>query len=692
MLENAERIPADEPSDAAEAPPSYHYTATYSPDDNKLRLYAASRLPRELYDRVRAAGFKWAPKQELFVAPMWTPEREDLLLEIAGEIGDEDTGLVERAEERAGRFDEYSDRRMSDAQRAHDAVRAIADHIPFGQPILIGHHSEKRARRDAEKIQNGMRKTVKLWETSKYWTGRAAGALAHAKYLERPDVRYRRIKSIESDKRKMERNRDQAQRFIKAWSSQKLDRKMALAIANMDHLSREFPLKDFPRDPPASQYEGRMSLWSALDGNVIDEKQAREMAIRAHSRTIPWADRWIAHYDNRLAYERAMLNETGADTVAVRAGQGQLEVQAGGRVLVRGEWLTVMKVNRKDGKIVSVTTNSRYVRVKGIEEVKEYQPPAEGDAEKVKAATKLPPLCNFPGEGFLQMTQAEWTRKPKDYRQTRVAKATEEHGAYRYRFAFGPGYKYVQVYITDAKRVDPPAPSGARPAIPAPTREMPVTVRPAVPAEKGHALPFEQMRESLRNGGVKVVSAPQLFPTSPALATRLVEEAGVMPGQRVLEPSAGTGNIVSAIVNRGFTRADCGRVVAVEVNRSLADALMERRNKTVYANESNYEIRCTDFLECMEEQLGQFDRIVMNPPFENGADVAHVTHALKFLKPDGRLVAIMSAGVTFRQDRKTAAFRQLVEARGGTIEPLPADSFKDSGTNVRTVLVTIDGE
>lgn len=65
-------------------------TATYSPEDNKLRLYSLSRLSRDLYDRVKVAGFKWAPKQELFVAPMWTPDREDLLLDLCGEIGDED--------------------------------------------------------------------------------------------------------------------------------------------------------------------------------------------------------------------------------------------------------------------------------------------------------------------------------------------------------------------------------------------------------------------------------------------------------------------------------------------------------------------------------------------------------------------------------------------------------------------------
>jgi len=93
-------------------------TATYSPEDNKLRLYSTTRLDSETYDRVKEAGFKWAPKQELFVAPMWTPTREDLCIELAGEIGDEDTTLVERAEAKAERLEDLSERRTR-MQTAH---------------------------------------------------------------------------------------------------------------------------------------------------------------------------------------------------------------------------------------------------------------------------------------------------------------------------------------------------------------------------------------------------------------------------------------------------------------------------------------------------------------------------------------------------------------------------------------------
>jgi hypothetical protein len=43
---------------------------------------------------------------------------------------------------------------------------------------------------------------------------------------------------------------------------------------------------------------------------------------------------------------------------------------------------------------------------------------------------------------------------------------------------------------------------------------------------------------------------------------------------------------------------------------------------------------------------------VMNPPFANFQDIAHVRAAFNLLEPGGRSVAVMGEGVFFRQDRK----------------------------------------
>ncbi|HAW8015360.1 conjugal transfer pilus assembly protein TraU [Escherichia coli] len=278
------------------ASPVQMYRATYSPDDNKLRLYAASRLDPETYKKVHDAGFRWAPKQALFVAPAWTPGREDVLLSLAGEIEDEDSTLAERQEARAERFTGYSGKRASESAQALDEVERLAAMIPPGQPILVGHHSERRARRDAQRIENGMKRAVMLFERAEYWEERARSALLHAKYKERPDVRWRRIKKIEADLRKAEKTIAQSQKYLTMWRAESLDLNMAKLISSHDHISACFPLDTYPRPAEKSQYEGSRSLWSALDDDIITTEQAREIAIRCHERQIQHQQRWVIAY------------------------------------------------------------------------------------------------------------------------------------------------------------------------------------------------------------------------------------------------------------------------------------------------------------------------------------------------------------------------------------------------------------
>lgn len=63
--------------------------------------------------------------------------------------------------------------------------------------------------------------------------------------------------------------------------------------------------------------------------------------------------------------------------------------------------------------------------------------------------------------------------------------------------------------------------------------------------------------------------------------------------------------------------------------------------------------------------------------------------AHKWLKPGGKLIAVMSSGVTFRENKLTREFRELVQANDGDITELPEKSFKVSGTCVNTAIVTL---
>jgi len=322
-----------------------YLTASYSPEDNKLRLYSSARLDTETYSRIKAAGFSWAPKQQVFVASMWTPQREDLLIKLCGKIGDEDKSLVKRAEERAERFENYSESRAKDAEQARKRVESIVEHIPFGQPILVGHHSERRARKDAQRVDEGMCKSIKMWDTSKYWTARAEAAIDAAKYKERPDVRARRIKKLEAEQRKKERAKAESEQLIKAWSKPGLTMPEAAQIASLDHgyFLRTEARTDGKTWP--------VSLWDATQSRYEPQPKVEEIAARAiqnHEKTVKWADRWLGHFANRLAYERTMLKQDGG----IVADQNRPEVGGACKCWAspRGGWSTIQKVNK-----VSVT-------------------------------------------------------------------------------------------------------------------------------------------------------------------------------------------------------------------------------------------------------------------------------------------------------------------------------------------------
>jgi protein-L-isoaspartate O-methyltransferase len=668
------------------------FTATYSPDDNKLRLYASQRLDAETYARAKALGFKWAPKQDLFFAPMWTPQREDFLTELAGEIDDEDSSLVDRAEERAERFEDYSEKRLAEAKRAEKAVAAIADGIPLGQPILVGHHSERRARKDAERIENGMRKAVKLWKTSTYWTDRAAGAIHAAKYKERPDVRGRRIKGLESDLRKEQKNKKEAEAKLAFWSLESLTLAQAKHFSN----SNSFYVARKEGDAPGEHF--RETAWGALDKLEKGEpstvfaprtlEEVIEQGRKLYPRVIAGAERWIEHFQNRLAYERAMLAEQiGAESHAER-----FAFEVGGKVSVRRDgatFYTIIRVNKAGGVVSSLTlAGRRYVPVVGVEEVTDYKAPDPETVAKVKKANALPPMCNYPGEGFVHVTRAQWDRVHKDYKGSEVIKGTETHGRHRVRRATASSfpqpegapreYGLKNVFITDEKRKDAPPPDVDMPTTPKPERAAPEFAPRPAPEASPEDEGFKQLESALR-AGVQVVSAPQLFPTPVEIAQEMVDLAEIEPGHKVLEPSAGTGRLIGAMGGRMFDHnPERGEVRAVELNYKLADQLRASFPLTRVVSADFLSIDGPDDLGV---PLGEFDRIVMNPPFENGADIRHIQHARTFLKPGGRLVALCANG-----PRQQAALRPLAKEW----RALPPNSFAESGTGVNVALLVIE--
>ncbi len=85
----------------------------------------------------------------------------------------------ERIEARIAKRREWAEGRKAKSAQAFGAAHRLADGIPFGQPILVGHHSEKRARRDAERIRGAMDRGVESQRMAARHVS-VAGNLQHA--------------------------------------------------------------------------------------------------------------------------------------------------------------------------------------------------------------------------------------------------------------------------------------------------------------------------------------------------------------------------------------------------------------------------------------------------------------------------------------------------------------------------------
>lgn len=161
----------------------------------------------------------------------------------------------------------------------------------------------------------------------------------------------------------------------------------------------------------------------------------------------------------------------------------------------------------------------------------------------------------------------------------------------------------------------------------------------------------------------------------------LIQRAELRPGMKVLEPSAGVGNIVAGVITALDSAAN---IWGYEIDPKRHAACLARHHRAFGSGG----LGLGDFLEVTPNPV--FDCVAMNPPFAKQADIDHVLHAAKFLAAGGRLVAVMSAAVKFRSNKKTANFCNFLDEHNGEIEDLPPGSFESSGTSVNAVIVTME--
>jgi predicted RNA methylase len=166
----------------------------------------------------------------------------------------------------------------------------------------------------------------------------------------------------------------------------------------------------------------------------------------------------------------------------------------------------------------------------------------------------------------------------------------------------------------------------------------------------------------------------QAFYTPPELARMLVLHASV-EGKIVLEPSSGDGALVDACFDAG-----AASVHAVELNPEAFNQLAAPKKP----RPNSFRAVFGDFLSTPPPCV-LYERIVMNPPFTRGADIKHLERALKFLAPGGVCVCVLMG------DKVSVKERLLCKTGQGScvVYDCPADSFKESGTSIKTSFAVI---
>lgn len=137
-----------------------------------------SRDDTELIELLKTLGFRWSRRLEVWYLPRsWREEtrrsrvrqleqaRPDLEVDCsrAGErvsVAEREEGDRERAAARAERMDARAARARTEAEAEDAKRRQISDGIPLGQPILAGHHSQRRHERDLERMDRHFDKSL----------------------------------------------------------------------------------------------------------------------------------------------------------------------------------------------------------------------------------------------------------------------------------------------------------------------------------------------------------------------------------------------------------------------------------------------------------------------------------------------------------------------------------------------------
>jgi len=190
----------------------------------------------------------------------------------------------------------------------------------------------------------------------------------------------------------------------------------------------------------------------------------------------------------------------------------------------------------------------------------------------------------------------------------------------------------------------------------------------------------------LRSGeAVDIKQKYQFFATPDKLADKLVSlvDWSKYKYPSILEPSAGQGALVKAVLRKKIEFAVLVMVELLDTNRMILDK--------EFCNYDHPHIKLhnePDFMKYTDDHT--FDVIIANPPFSNNQDVMHIKTMYDHLNQGGTLVCITSKHWEFAGRNIERLFREwIMDLDDCEVIDVDPGEFKSSGTTVATNIVII---
>lgn len=191
--------------------------------------------------------------------------------------------------------------------------------------------------------------------------------------------------------------------------------------------------------------------------------------------------------------------------------------------------------------------------------------------------------------------------------------------------------------------------------------------------------PYQYLQRLVDGEKINIKNEYQMFFTPPKLADTLVEIAGDLTNKSILEPSAGEGALIEAILRKKYNYDTLFYCEIFTENRFILKDKFDKYQNILYLAPFNH-----DFLNVN----GRFDIIIANPPFSKNQDIDHILKMWELLNVNGKLVTIASKHWQFANDSKSKDFRNWIKNINAFTYDIDAGEFKESGTNISTCIIT----